>query len=213
MRLLAQEDGQRLRNMPFMSNQNFKLLGADTLISRCGYTGEDGFEVCIPNSKVETFASALLDNRAVKLAGLAARDTLRLEAGLCLYGNDIDEQTTPAQAGLLWTIPKSRREDKQFLGADKILAEIQTGVSKKRVGFVHDGPPARTGYLIKNNDGTVIGNITSGTHSCVLKKPVSMGYVDSAFATVGKVLNIEARGKLYPATIVKMPFVASNYKK
>ncbi|KAF6719613.1 Aminomethyltransferase, mitochondrial, partial [Oryzias melastigma] len=153
----------------------------------------------------------LLANREVKLAGLAARDSLRLEAGLCLYGNDIDETTTPVEATLVWTIGKRRRQLKDFPGAEIIVPQIKAKTSRKRVGLVSTGPPVRQHTPILSPDGKVIGEVTSGCPSPCLKKNVAMGYVDSAFAKNGTDIQVEVRKKAVPAVVSRMPFVPTNY--
>ncbi|XP_078596927.1 aminomethyltransferase, mitochondrial-like [Branchiostoma floridae x Branchiostoma japonicum] len=182
-------------------------------VTRCGYTGEDGFEVSIPVAQVVQVADSLLQVEAadVKLAGLGPRDSLRLEAGLCLYGNDIDEDTTPVEATLLWTVAKRRRAESNFPGAGVILQQIKDKPSRKRVGITSKGPPARAGTAILSEDETSIGVVTSGCPSPSLKKNIAMGYVQTAFAKAGTPLKLEVRGKQVPAQVSKMPFVPANY--
>jgi len=201
-----------LRKMRFMSSIMTTIGGVDGCsITRCGYTGEDGFEISVPDSNAEQIAKKLIESPAVKLAGLAVRDSLRLEAGLCLYGHDCDETTTPVEAGLGWTIGKRRRQNGGFLGAEVILKQLETGVSKKRVGFVVVGAPAREGAQIYTPDGCKVGYITSGTFSPSLSKPIAMGYVDTIASKVGTMLQVDVRSKLRDAEVVKMPFVPSAY--
>ena len=176
------------------------------------YTGEDGVEISIPENHIETVVAAVLESKAgkAKLAGLGARDSLRLEAGLCLYGNDIDETTTPVEAGLVWTIGKRRRQTKDFPGAEIILKQIKEKPLKKRVGIVSKGPPAREHTKIVDNE-EVIGEITSGCPSPSLGLNVAMGYVPLSKAKNGTVLNLQVRGKLVEGTVTKMPFLPTNY--
>uniref|UniRef100_A0A8C9Y0Z8 Aminomethyltransferase n=1 Tax=Sander lucioperca TaxID=283035 RepID=A0A8C9Y0Z8_SANLU len=180
-------------------------------VTRCGYTGEDGVEVSVPQSSVVELTEKLLANGEVKLAGLGARDSLRLEAGLCLYGNDIDETTTPVEGTLVWTIGKRRRQAKDFPGADIIVPQIKAKTARKRVGLVSTGPPVRQHTPILGPDGKVIGEVTSGCPSPCLKKNIAMGYVDATFAKHGTAIQVEVRKKAVPATVSKMPFVPTNY--
>lgn len=185
-------------------------------ITRCGYTGEDGVEISVPSDKAVYIAERILESKTadVKLAGLGARDSLRLEAGLCLYGNDIDETTTPVEAALTWTIGKRRRKEANFPGADIILRQIAEKPNKKRVGFISTGPPARGGALILDESGTrQIGRVTSGCPSPSLKQQtnVAIGYVEAPEAVVGRKVRFEVRKKLVEATVAKMPFVPQKY--
>lgn len=194
-----------------------KALGGMALyVSRCGYTGEDGFEIQIDDRDVTSFCSYLTAEFAdtVKLAGLGARDSLRLESGLCLYGHDIDETTTPVEAGLTWTIGQRRRKEGNFLGADVILPQIKGGVSRRRVGLLVQGRPAREGALIFSEDGhEQVGVVTSGLPSPFLQKNIAMGYVKSGFHKRETKLQVKLRDRLQPAEVVKMPFVEHSYYK
>lgn len=188
--------------------------GADVLISRCGYTGEDGFELSIAEDKAEALARALLAHADVEPIGLGARDSLRLESGLCLYGHDIDTGTTPAQADLMWSVPKRRREAGDFPGAAEVNAQLADGLGKQRVGLLPTGrAPAREGTEIQNGDGETIGVVTSGGFGPSLGGPLAMGYVPPAYAAVGTEIQLIVRGKPMPAHIAAMPFVPQNYKK
>jgi aminomethyltransferase len=187
-------------------------------LTRGGYTGEDGFEISCDTQEVTRLATALLNSSNVRPAGLGARDSLRLEAGLCLYGNDIDETTTPVEAALSWTIGKRRRDpaDRRFPGADVIMGQIEGKKwPRRRVGLLLDGAPARSHCAIHDADGaSAIGEVTSGTFSPVLKKPISMGYVLSKHSKKGTKVLVEVRpGKKDSATVVDMPFVPSRYFK
>lgn len=182
-------------------------------ITRCGYTGEDGFEISIPEKHAVSVVNSLLTNPAVALAGLGARDTLRTEAGLCLYGNDIDETTTPVEANLKWTIGKRRREEGNFLGAATILEQLKSGVTRSRVGFISEGAPARQHAKILSVDGAEIGEITSGCPSPSLKQNISIGYVPPEFSKVGTKVQVVVRKSAYPAVVSKMPFVPTRYYK
>lgn len=203
-----------LSEMFFMTTTEADVAGVpECRITRCGYTGEDGFEISIPAHKGSFIAEALLESKAgnVKLAGLGARDSLRLEAGLCLYGSDIDESTSPIEAGLAWLVAKRRRAEKNFPGADVILNQLQTGCTRRRVGFkMLNGPPARHNVDVIAN-GAKIGEITSGCPSPSLGFNVGMGYVQDAFKKPGTKVDLKIRDKLYSAEISKMPFVPSNY--
>eukprot|EP00753_Platysulcus_tardus_P015552 PLAT5075.1.p1 GENE.PLAT5075.1~~PLAT5075.1.p1 ORF type:complete len:401 (+),score=134.72 PLAT5075.1:38-1204(+) len=203
-----------LSAMGFMQGAYMDVNGVgDCRVTRCGYTGEDGFEVSIPNDQAADVARALLGDDAVLPAGLAVRDCLRLEAGLCLYGTDIDTTTTPAEATLMWTIAKRRRQERSFLGADAVMDQFKAGAPRKRVGFTLHGAPARHGEDILNSDGEVIGHITSGTFSPILKKPIAMGYVAKGYHKAGTELKVVVRKREVDATVTKMPFVPTSYYK
>uniref|UniRef100_A0A3Q2XNF7 Aminomethyltransferase n=1 Tax=Hippocampus comes TaxID=109280 RepID=A0A3Q2XNF7_HIPCM len=201
-----------LSKLPFMTSALATVFGIPGCrVTRCGYTGEDGVEISVPESRVVELTERLLAHNEVRLAGLGARDSLRLEAGLCLYGNDIDESTTPVEATLVWTIGKRRRQAKDFPGADIIVPQIKAKTTRKRVGLVSTGPPVRQHTPILSPDGKVIGEVTSGCPSPCLKKNVAMGYVDAAFAKNGTAIQVEVRKKAVAATVCKMPFVPTNY--
>lgn len=201
-----------LSKLTFMTSTLATVFGIkDCRVTRCGYTGEDGVEISVPRSKVVELTEKLLAHSEVKLAGLGARDSLRLEAGLCLYGNDIDETTTPVEATLVWTIGKRRRQAMDFPGADIIVPQIKAKTARKRVGLISAGPPVRQHTPILCPEGKVIGEVTSGCPSPCLKHNVAMGYVDAAFTKNGTAVQVEVRKKAVPATISKMPFVPTNY--
>jgi aminomethyltransferase len=186
----------------------------DWLVSRSGYTGEDGFEISIPAKDVEAFCRRLLDEPRVMPIGLGARDTLRLEAGLCLYGHDIDKTTSPVEADLLFSIGKRRREQGGFPGAARIQREIAEGPVRRRVGLKLEGrAPAREGCEIHALDGTPIGVVTSGSFAPTLGGPIAMGYVETASASPGTSLHIVIRGTPHPATVVSLPFVPNRYHR
>lgn len=181
-------------------------------IYRSGYTGEDGFELSMAADDAEAIARALLAEPEVGPIGLGARDSLRLEAGLCLYGHDIDTTTTPAEADLGFAIAKRRREEGGFPGAERILRELADGPPRKRIGLMLDGrAPAREGAHIKTRDGRHIGDVTSGGFAPTVGAPIAMGYVNAEFAEDGTGLAIEVRGKDLPATVTAMPFVPHRY--
>jgi len=208
--------GIDLQKLPFMINAETEVFGVSGCrVTRCGYTGEDGVEISIPQDKTVYVTETLLNSTEtdVKLAGLGARDSLRLEAGLCLYGNDIDEKTTPIEATLAWTIGKRRRQEANFPGADIILKQLKDKPSKKRVGFVSkNGPPARGGSAIYDESGEQqIGEITSGCPSPSLKVNISMGYVDAKFAKAGTAVKLEVRKRTFDGVVSKMPFLPTNY--
>ncbi|KAG7279886.1 hypothetical protein CRUP_016213, partial [Coryphaenoides rupestris] len=201
-----------LGKLTFMTSALATVFGIpDCRVTRCGYTGEDGVEISVPLSRVVELSEKLLANSEVKLAGLGARDSLRLEAGLCLYGNDIDDTTTPVEATLVWTIGKRRRQARDFPGADIIVPQIKAKTARKRVGLLSTGPPVRQHTPILSPDGKVIGEVTSGCPSPCLKKNVAIGYVEAAFAKNGTAVQVEVRKKAVPAVISKMPFVPTNY--
>ena len=186
--------------------------GHKLLVSRCGYTGEDGFEISLPPEIAQDFAVALLDDDEVALIGLGARDSLRLEAGLCLYGHDIDLTTSPAEANLLWTIPKRRRESADYPGADIVSTHLASGAPRLRVGLLPDGrAPAREGTDICAPDGASIGTVTSGGFSPTLGRPVAMGYVAADFADPDTPVHLMVRGRALPARVSEMPFVPHKY--
>ena len=200
-------------DMAFMTSRMAVLAGVPVRISCLGYTGEDGFEISVPSDRATEVAEALLA-RGVAPAGLGARDSLRLEAGLCLYGNDIDETTSPIEAGLGWSVPKRRREAGDFPGAARIVAEAANGPARKLVGLRPEGrAPARAGTEILDTDGTALGTVTSGGFSPTLGAPISMGYVPSSAAAPGTPVTLSIRGKSHPATIVALPFVPHRYKR
>ncbi len=201
-----------LATMPFMSQYLCSFQGETIWISRSGYTGEDGYEISVPNSIAEALAETLLAEDDVEPIGLGARDSLRLEAGLCLYGHDIDTDTTPVEAGLTWSIGKRRRTEGGFPGAPTILDQIANGTKQRRVGIKPDGrAPAREGTVITDSDGTEIGMITSGGFGATAGGPVAMGYVDSAFKAPDTPVLLSVRGKSLPAKVVKLPFVPPGF--
>ncbi len=198
----------------FMTAMSTQFDGIDCAISRSGYTGEDGFEISMLAKGAEAIARALLAHPEVLPIGLGARDSLRLEAGLCLYGHDIDETTDPAEANLTWAIHKSRKMAKDFPAAEKIMGEILNGTARKRVGILPDGKaPAREGCEIADKAGRIIGRITSGGFGPSVNGPVAMGYVESAFAADGTQVDLMVRGKANPARVAPMPFVPHRYKR
>ncbi|KAK6510432.1 Aminomethyltransferase, mitochondrial, variant 2 [Arthrobotrys conoides] len=217
--LLKPED-EALDSTLFFGQSKFATITVDgedvpIHIARGGYTGEDGFEISIPADKTEAVVEAMLDAEdcVTKLAGLGARDSLRLEAGMCLYGHDIDENTTPVEGNLTWLVAKSRRKDANFPGASTILKQIKEGPSKRRVGLIVNGAPAREGAVIKTADGEKIGVITSGCPSPTLGKNIAMGYVEEKYKKAGTEVIVEVRGKPRQAVIAKMPFVPAKYHK
>ena len=200
-------------NLSFMNGDWFRYLDENIYITRSGYTGEDGFEISISNNKVEELAKHLL-LKGVKLIGLGARDTLRLEAGLCLYGHDIDIKTTPIEANLKWAISKKRLETGGFIGFEKINSQIKLGTSRLRVGVSPmDRIIAREKTKIYNNNNKIIGEITSGTFGPSVQKPITIGYVDSKFSTLDTEVFLEVRGKKYSAKVCKLPFYKKSYVK
>jgi aminomethyltransferase len=198
--------------MKFMSALTADLLGAPALITRSGYTGEDGYEISVPGDRAEEIARRLLAEAEVEPIGLGARDSLRLEAGLCLYGHDIDQTTTPVEAALTWTINKRRRAEGGFPGADVILGQLANGTARKRVGIRPDGrAPAREHTDITDAAGNKLGEVTSGGFGPSVSAPVAMGYVATASAAPGTELNLVVRGKPLPARVAEMPFAPQRY--
>src|SRR5580692_8197580 len=200
-----------ISNLTFMKVVRTTVAGAPAIISRTGYTGEDGFEISIEGADAERVARALLGESEVLPIGLGARDSLRLEAGLCLYGHDIDETRDPAQANLLWSIGKRRKEAKDFPGAAQTL---NGAPAIKRVGIRPDGrAPAREGTEIAAKDGRIVGKVTSGGFGPSLNAPIAMGYVESTFAADGTEIDLLVRGKAMPARVAPMPFAPHRYKR
>lgn len=199
--------------LSFMQFAQFDVTtGGRALVSRSGYTGEDGFEILIGDGD-EKLAIALTEHEDVKWIGLGARDSLRLEAGLCLYGHDLDEDTSPVEAALSWTLGKARKTRGDFPGAKRIVSEASTGAKRKRVGIRPlDRAPAREGVEIVA-DGRVIGTVTSGGYSPLLKAPISMGYVETPFARAGTRVELMIRGKAHGAEIAPLPFIPHRYKR
>ena len=204
--------GAEAAELPFMGVAAVTLAGAPCLVSRSGYTGEDGFEISVPADNAVAVAQRILDEPEVIPAGLGARDSLRLEAGLCLYGNDIDELTSPIEADLAWVIGKRRRAAWDFPGAAVIRDQLENGTPRRRVGIRPDGrAPARALTEIVAGDGTEAGTITSGGFSPTLSAPIAMGYVRKDLAALGTALHLMVRGKPLPARVVPMPFVPHRY--
>lgn len=209
-----------VEQLVFMTGGAFTWEGAQLFITRSGYTGEDGFEISVPDTKAEALARALLGQPEVKPIGLGARNSLRLEAGLCLYGNDIDTTTTPAEAALGWAIQKVRRTGGSraggFPGAEKLLAQLQgtTPPARKRVGLVAlERVPVREHTELQDAQGQRIGEVTSGLLGPTIDKPVAMGYVDAAHAALGTRVNALVRGKPVPMEVSAMPFVPHRYHR
>ena len=204
-------EAARLR---FMDVAAVTLAGAACLVSRSGYTGEDGFEISVSADDARVVAQRILDQPEVAPAGLGARDSLRLEAGLCLYGNDIDELTSPIEADLAWTIGRRRRAAWDFPGGAAIRDQLQHGVTRRRVGIRPDGrAPARALTEVVAGDGTEAGTVTSGGFSPTLSAPIAMGYVRKDLAGDGTALHLMVRGKPLPARVVPMPFVPHRYAR
>ncbi|WP_312933003.1 glycine cleavage system aminomethyltransferase GcvT [Pseudomonas sp.] len=204
--------------MTFMQVRQLTLLGTPCVVSRSGYTGEDGFEISVPVADAEALARRLLSEPEVEAIGLGARDSLRLEAGLCLYGHDMDSDSTPVQANLLWAISKARRSEGAraggFPGADTIFAQQREGVARKRVGLLgQTRTPVREGAEIVDAAGQVVGTVTSGGYGPTLGAPLAMGYVDNQHTAIGTELHAMVRGKPVPLLVSKMPFVVQRYHR
>lgn len=198
----------------FMTAAAMTFDGIEAHVSRSGYTGEDGFEISVESTGAEAVARALLGHDEVEAIGLGARDSLRLEAGLCLYGHDIDETTSPVEADLAWTIGKRRREDGGFLGEDRVMGELRGGPKRLRVGIKPEGKaPAREGTQIDDASGTSLGRVTSGGFGPTAGAPIAMGYVDADRAATGTAVRLVVRGQPRPARIAPMPFVPHRYHK
>jgi aminomethyltransferase len=200
--------------MPFMTATSVRCAGVDCHISRSGYTGEDGYEISVRATKLPALVETLLGESAVKLIGLGARDSLRLEAGLCLYGHDIDETTSPIEAGLGWSIQKRRRSEGGFPGAARVQAELADGTARVRVGLLPEGrAPAREGTEIRASDGAAIGTVTSGGFGPTVGAPIAMGYVNRRFSEPGTPVMLVVRGKELLAKVVPLPFVPHRYRR
>ncbi|KAH7403406.1 aminomethyltransferase-like protein [Cadophora sp. MPI-SDFR-AT-0126] len=227
-KLMVEPAESELKEMYFGSSKfiKIKLLNGEIsnplLVSRGGYTGEDGFEISIPESEAVAVTETLLQSAGpeqLQLAGLGARDSLRLEAGMCLYGHDLDDSTTPVEAALSWVIGKDRRVTGGFHGSDIILSQLTpkskggVGVERRRIGLIVEGAPAREGAEIVNDKGDKIGNITSGCPSPTLGKNIAMGYIKDGFHKSGTDVEVVVRGKKRKAKVTKMPFVPSKYWK
>jgi aminomethyltransferase len=206
--------GSEAPRLTFMTAGWFGIAGLRCHVSRSGYTGEDGFEISVKADDAPALWRALLGHTAVKPIGLGARDSLRLEAGLCLYGHDIDTTTSPVEAGLTWSIQKRRREEGGFPGADRIRRELAEGPARVRVGLRPEGrAPAREGTPIATPDGREVGTVTSGGFGPSVNGPVAMGYVARNVSQPGTELHLMVRGKALPARVVPMPFTPHRYKR
>ncbi|MFT6212320.1 MAG: aminomethyltransferase [Alphaproteobacteria bacterium] len=203
-----------IHQLKFMQSGFFKIDGMMLRISRCGYTGEDGFEISVTEQDAEKIYILLTQHNSVQSIGLGARDTLRLEAGLCLYGQDIDMDISPIQAGLNWIISKERTKDNAFIGADILQKQFENGIVKQRVGLLpQTKAPMRQGVELFNELDEKIGYITSGTFSPTLQRPIAMGYVLPEYTAIDTQIFAELRGKKVPVLIAKMPFVPHHYMK
>src|SRR6476646_5186306 len=201
-------------DLSFMQGASFRWEGIALWVSRSGYTGEDGFEISVPANAAAELADAICAHEFAKPIGLGARDSLRLEAGLPLYGHDLDTKTTPVMADLTFAINKRRRANGGFNGSLRILAELENGAPQKRVGFEVEGrQPVREGALILDAEGNEVGKITSGGFSPSLQRPIAMGYVATHLAEPGTALKLEQRGKLFEARVAAMPFVPHKYHR
>ncbi|MBX5150389.1 glycine cleavage system aminomethyltransferase GcvT [Rhizobium lentis] len=206
--------------MKFMDVRHCRLHDVSCLVSRSGYSGEDGFEISVPADKAEDVAMRLLEHPDVQAIGLGARDSLRLEAGLCLYGNDIDTTTSPVEAALEWAMQKARRTGGAraggFPGSGRILSELENGAARRRVGLKPEGKAPVRGHakLYADAEGkTEIGEVTSGGFGPSVEGPVAMGYVPVSHSTVGTLVYAEVRGKFLPVTVSALPFVKPTYKR
>jgi aminomethyltransferase len=205
---------QPAQELAFMTAMEANLSGLAARVSRSGYTGEDGFEISLEADDAEALFDLVLGDERVRPIGLGARDSLRLEAGLCLYGQDIDESTSPIEAGLSWSIPARRRQDCDFIGANRIAQELARGVARRRVGLTPQGRvPVRHGSAIRDGKEAEIGTVTSGGFSPSLGVPIAMGYVASALADAGTVVAVSVRDKGIPSVITRLPFVPHRYKR
>lgn len=217
--MLAADDGDgSIEEMVFLDNRRLRLAGVDVLASRSGYTGEDGFELAVANDDADHLARALLANDLVQPVGLGARDTLRLEAGLCLYGNDLTTDISPVEADLVWSMPKRRRETGDFLGAGRVQAELADGPSRVRVGIRAEGRrPVRDGTRLyaggSSDPDNVIGFVSSGGFGPTVDGPVAMGYVPPALAETGTALLADVRGSDVTCTVAELPFAPHRFHR
>jgi aminomethyltransferase len=203
---------RNIETMPFMSARPVTLAGHEAYVTRSGYTGEDGFEISLRASEAETFARLLLDQLEVKPIGLGARDSLRLEAGLCLYGHELDETLDPIEAGLAWSIQKRRRIEGGFAGAPRVLAALKHGPARKRIGIRFEGRAiAREGAEIIDAAGAIVGKVTSGGFGPSVGAPIAMGYIEARHAAPGAAIGIMVRGKSLAATVAALPFHPHSY--
>ncbi|MEW5704515.1 MAG: glycine cleavage system aminomethyltransferase GcvT [Pseudomonadota bacterium] len=200
--------------MPYLSARTFSIAGTEAFVTRSGYTGEDGYEIAVPGAAADALAEKLLEQPEVAPAGLGARDSLRLEAGLCLYGHDLDATTTVVEAGLAWTVSKRRRAEGGYPGAETVRRELAEGPRRKRVGLRPAGrSPVREGAAIVSGAGEKIGQVTSGGFGPTVEGPVAMGYVEASFATPGTAVGLELRGRTVEAAVTRLPFVPTRYHK
>ena len=206
--------GAPVAAMKFMDTAPMTLAGSEVHVSRSGYTGEDGFEISVASADAVRLWDALLTDARVKPIGLGARDSLRLEGGLCLYGHDIDTTTSPVEGALEWSIQKRRRLDGGFPGAARVQAELANGPTRRRVGLRLDGrQPAREGAEIADKQGRIVGRVTSGGFGPTLQAPVAMGLVETASAAPGTELDVLVRGKALPARVATLPFVPAGFRR
>jgi aminomethyltransferase len=203
-----------VRDLAFMRAGEVTVSGIPAFVTRSGYTGEDGFEISVSAEAADGLWNVLLKDERVKPIGLGARDSLRLEAGLCLYGHDIDESTSPNEAALMWSIAKRRRAEGGFIGAGRVQKELASGPSRLRVGIKPEGrAPAREGTIVQDMAGRVIGKITSGGFGPTINGPLAMGYVESAAAKPGTPVQLIVRDKALPAQIAALAFVPNRFKR
>ncbi len=203
-----------VKDIAFMHYADVDLGGIRAQVSRSGYTGEDGFEISLANADAARLWSLLLADPLVKPVGLGARDSLRLEGGLCLYGHELDETISPVEADLVWSIQKRRRNEGDFIGAARVQKELSHGTAKKRVGIRPEGrAPARDGTVITDPSGREIGKVTSGGFGPSVNGPIAMGYVETASAAPGTRINLVVRGTPMPAEIVSLPFIPNRFKR
>ncbi len=201
-----------VQTLSFMDCKPVEVDGVACTVSRSGYTGEDGYEISVPAARAEALARRLLAEDEVEPAGLGARDSLRLEAGLCLYGHDIDETTTPVEADLTWAIQKRRREEGGFPGAAVVQKQLAEGAPRRRVGLRPEGrAPMREGTILQNDKGEEVGKVTSGGFGPTVGAPVAMGYVTAELAAEGTSLQAMVRGKPLPCKVAALPFVKHNF--
>jgi len=211
---LADGGPEAIAGMVFLDNRAISIAGVDVLAARSGYTGEDGFELAVATADADRLARALLANDSVRPVGLGARDTLRLEAGLCLYGNDLTEEISPVEADLVWSMPKRRREAGDFPGGTRIRSELADGPTRVRVGIQPEGKrPVRDGTVLSDGSGHAIGVISSGGFGPSVERPVAMGYVPPDLSAVGTQLSADVRGKTVACVVAELPFSPHRFHR
>ncbi|MEO1019966.1 MAG: glycine cleavage system aminomethyltransferase GcvT [Pseudomonadota bacterium] len=213
-KVVVRDLGVEVADFAFLESRRAALAGIECRLWRLGYTGEDGFEISVPTEDAENLARMLLEHDAVEPAGLGSRNTLRLEAGLCLYGHELDETTTPVEANLVWTIGRRRRQTLDFAGAQTIVDQLENGSSRALVGLrPHGNAPARDGTIVMNSSGLVVGQVTSGGYGPSISTPIALAYVGTDYTTPGTKLGLQIRTRVVQCDVVPIPFVPHRYNR